>query len=387
MWTCRFILVIASILLLSGCAYAPGQYMEQEPSRPSKLASLLGTTSQPDEQDPPPPNAVIAITPELLAQQKRAALADAGPRLDPFTRPSKTYTIGPADVLNVVVWDHPELALAPAGAASTAGGEAMGQSTVGNGYNVSLDGFIQIPYAGNIRVVGLTESEARDLITGRLSKYLKQPQVTVRIQSYRSGRIYVDGEVRTPGLLALNDVPMTLPEALARAGGLTPDGDRASIAITHDGQTTLVNLTRLAQTGTNPSSLLLSPGDMVYVLSRVDSPVYVLGEVSRQMTLYLRHGRLTLSQALGEAGGVNPGTGNPGQIYVIRPTQAEKPEIFHLDAKTPSTYALAAGFQLKANDVVFVDPVPLVRWNRVISLILPSAQAASTTAYTATLKP
>ena len=53
------------------------------------------------------------------------------------------------------------------------------------------------------------------------------------------------------------------------------------------------------------------------------------------------------------------------------------PEIYHLDANSPAAYALAEGFELQSRDVVFVDPVALVQWNRVISLILPSSQVAN----------
>jgi len=55
------------------------------------------------------------------------------------------------------------------------------------------------------------------------------------------------------------------------------------------------------------------------------------------------------------------------------------PEIYHLDANSPTAYALAEGFELKSRDVVFVDPASLVLWNRVISLILPSAAVVNTT--------
>src|SRR5690606_41459730 len=60
------------------------------------------------------------------------------------------------------------------------------------------EGRVQFPYVGAIALGGLTEYEARDLLTQRLAKYIKDPQVTVRVQSYRSGRVYIDGEVRTP---------------------------------------------------------------------------------------------------------------------------------------------------------------------------------------------
>ena len=284
---------------------------------------------------------------------------------------AKPYQIGPGDVLNIVVWDHPELAIAPAG--SSLATDASSLSPVGNGYNVSPAGLIQFPYVGNLKLGGLTEFEARDLLVQRLSKFFKEPQVTVRIQSYRSGRVYIDGEVRTPGLQAVNDIPMTLLEAINRAGGFTALADRSSLAISRNGTTTPINLQQLTELGVNPSSILLGGGDMVRVLSKEEAKVYVLGEVTRPMALVLRNGRLTLNEALGEAGGVSTTSGDPRQVYVVRATADDKPEIFHLDASSPVAYALAEGFALKSRDVVYVDPVPLVLWSRVINLILPSA--------------
>ena len=120
---------------------------------------------------------------------------------------------------------------------------------------------------------------------------------------------------------------------------------------------------------------MLGDGDMVRVLSRDESKVFVMGEVIRPIAQPLRNGRLTLNEALGEAGGVNPVSGDPRQIYVVRNDATGRPEIYHLDAGTPAAYALAEGFELKSRDVVYVDPVSLVRWNRVMGLILPTAQA------------
>jgi polysaccharide biosynthesis/export protein len=201
----------------------------------------------------------------------------------------------------------------------------------------------------------------------------------VRIQSYRSGRVYVDGEVRSPGLQAINDIPMTLPEAINRAGGFTATADRSTLAISRNGTTTTVNMQQLTAVGVNPSAILLSPGDLLRVLGRDESKVYVMGEVTRPVAQTLRNGRLTLNEALGEAGGVSTATGDPRQIYVVRAVPEKQSEIFHLDASSPTAYALAEGFELQSRDVVYVDPAALVRWNRVISLILPSAAVVNTT--------
>jgi polysaccharide biosynthesis/export protein len=98
--------------------------------------------------------------------------------------------------------------------------------------------------------------------------------------------------------------------------------------------------------------------------------------VNVQAPILMRNGNLSLNEALNEAGGVNLNLANPRQIYVIR-NETNGLSIFHLDARTPTAIAMADGFALRPKDVVYVDPVPLVQWNRVLSLILPTATTAT----------
>lgn len=391
----RWPALVLSAVWLSGCSYAPGLSIGKglQTAEPSGNPYSITTkrTSAPSATrvgelavsgEPAPSGALLSITSDLIRQQR--ALKKTGPGADVerlFGQPV-AYSIGAGDVVNIVVWNHPELVLAPAGSTLTT--DSSGLAAVGNGYNVSPDGLIQFPLIGNFKISGLTETQAAEQITRRLAKYINTPQVTLRVQAYRAGRVYVDGEVRTPGLQAINDIPMSLPEAISRAGGLTSAADRATVAISRNGITTRINLPQLTEQGINPSRIMLAAGDMVRVASRDDAKVYVMGEVSRPMALPLNNGRLTLNEALGESGGVNPVSGDPRQIYVVRSRKGDAstadatlPEIYHLNAKSPAAYALAEGFELQSRDVVFVDPVPLVLWNRVISLILPSAQAVA----------
>lgn len=370
----RRLALILFAVLLNGCAFAPGMYVGK--AKTSSSANWFSSDAD-TSADAPPPGQVIAITPTLIRQMRTQKSTDISPDVKKLFDFAKPYQIGPGDVLNIVVWDHPELSIAPA--ASNVTSDAGSLSTVGNGFNVNPAGLIQFPYAGTLNVGGLTEFEVRDMLAKHLAKYIKDPQVTVRIQAYRSGRVYIDGEVRTPGLQALNDIPMTLPEAIGRAGGVTALADRSAIAVTRGNSTAVVNLPQLIARGINPTSILLRNGDLVRVLGREEAKVFVMGEVLRPSTQTLRNGRLTLNEALGEAGGVSQISGDPRQIFVVRAANTEAPEIYHLDARSPTAFALAEGFELKARDVIYVDPVPLVRWNRVISLILPSAQAVTTT--------
>jgi polysaccharide export outer membrane protein len=325
--------------------------------------------------DAPPPGALLTITPELIRQQRALQKAELGADVQRLFGQARPYGIGPGDIVDVVVWNHPEVS-APAG------------------FNVSPEGLIQFPLLGTFKIAGLTENQARDQLTRRLAKFLTNPNLTVRVKEYRAGGVYMDGEVSKPGLQAINDIPMTLPEAIGRAGGLTGTADRTSVAVTRNGVTTLVNLPQLTELGVNPARIMLAAGDLVRVRHQDEGKVYVLGEVTRTSALPLRSGRLTLNEALGESGGVSSQSGDPRQIYVVRSRNGRQgstadagaagvtpttPEIYHLDASSPVAYALAEGFELRARDVVFVDPVPLVRWNRVISLILPSATGITAT--------
>lgn len=383
----RWPVLALALVWLSGCAYAPGMSMGTGMAAKDRQANPYSITAQRTTSEPgapagsgvdaPPPGALLSITPELIRQQRAGQPTDIGQDVKRLFGVAQPYQIGSGDVLNIVVWDHPELSITPAG--SSLATDASSLSPVGNGYNVSPAGLIQFPYVGNIKLGGLTEFEARELLTTRLAKYFKEPQVTVRIQSYRSGRVYIDGEVRTPGLQAVNDIPMTLLEAINRAGGFTATADRSTVAISRKGSTTLINLPQLTELGVNPSNILLSSGDMVRVPNREDAKVYVMGEVTRPLAQALRNGRLSLNEALGEAGGISTTSGDPRQIYVVRSVPDGQSEIFHLDASSPVAYALAEGFSLKPRDVVYVDPAPLVRWNRVISLVLPSASVINGT--------
>ena len=371
-------MALALALMLGGCALAPGLSMEAWRQGPGPMEALLEGRAQ----DAPPPGALIRITPDLVREQRAAqAKEDPTAGLAPFFTAPQPYRIGPADVVGITVWGHPEFSIGGGGAASGGGvANASGMGGAGGGgFTVGPDGNIPFPYLGEVQAAGRTEPELRAHLTTLLSRLLKNPQVSVSVQAFRSTRIYVDGEVRAPGQKFMDHVPMTLPEALSRAGGFTPSADRSAVLITRNLKTVRVNVDQLTARGVDPNRILLAHGDTVRVANFEDEKVYVLGEVSSPGGKPLRRGRLTLHQALGESVGVSPGSGDPRQVFVIRPTDPTQPQIFHLDVSNPLSLALAEGFELRDRDVVYVDPVPLVRWNRVISLILPSAQAVTVT--------
>jgi polysaccharide biosynthesis/export protein len=354
---CRLFALSVCILVLHGCAAGskPGFDYLESGQRQGELPADL-----------------IPITPNLVQSQRQAAPRAVSPEVAKFFGSPEPYTIGVSDIVAVIVYDHPEL-LPLSGQVISQQADPTG-ITSAPGFIVDSDGSIAFPHTGRVKIAGLTESEAGTAIASRISRVIKQPQVTVRISSFRSRRAYVDGEVRSPGTLVFTDVPMTLPEAINRAGGILPTGDRSFITLTRNKQTTTIDLLQLMDLGVNPNQILLQPNDLVTVRHRDESKVYVMGEILRPAGVQMFNGRLTLNQALGEAGGPNLNTANTTQIYVVRNTAQDKLTVYHLNAGSPTAMALAETFALRPRDVVYIDPVPLVNWNRVISLILPSAQ-------------
>lgn len=360
----------AAALLLHGCAVvtAPGFDFADSKTRTSVTLGQY----VPVDADQAPAGAITPITPALIQAEQRAK-----PRVIPndvarLMGEPKPYTLGPSDIILVVVYDHPEL-LPSAGTVIAQSADPTGISSA-PGFIIDSDGFVFFPYAGRIKVAGLTETQAAQLIADRIRYVIKDPQVTVRINSFRSRRAYVDGEVRTPGSQIFTDLPMTLPEAINRAGGVTPNGDRSNVTLTRGTHTSVIDLVELDDLGVNPNRIMLQNGDLVTVHNREERKVFVMGEILRPSALVMRNGRLTLNEALGEAGGPNLATANTDQIYVIRNNSDGSPLVYHLKAGNPTALALAETFNLRPRDVVYVDQVPLVQWNRIISLILPSAQ-------------
>jgi polysaccharide export outer membrane protein len=312
------------------------------------------------------------ITDELIQTEKRQREQRANVNISKLVvQHPAPYKIGPGDILSIVVWDHPELAgpLLPASAAVSDQGTPGVPSP---GFVLDHEGRVQFPYAGLLKLSGLTEEEARRLLATRLATYIAKPNVTLRIQAYRSKRIYIDGEVKAPGLQAINDIPMSLLEALNRAGGLLPTADQSRIVLERGDVRYNIDMRELVAKGINPGNVMLANGDVLRVTSRDESKVFVSGEVVTPKALTMHNGSLSLNEALGESGGISPLTGDARQVYVVR-KGIDGTHVYQLDARRSDALAMAEAFELHPKDLVYVAASPLANWHRSLSMIFPGA--------------
>ena len=367
----RVAISLAIAAMLSACSLVPGQHMVTPAALPVTTSDNGDVTS---DMQIPIKQIDLTLIRQIRAEQKNSTMAQA--QLNLFAKPSG-YKLGSGDVLQIVVWDHPELAAALGQPAQN-----TRPSDAAPGFVVDGDGNIQFPYVNHaIHAAGKTAEQVQREIYADLSKVFVKPQVTVRVASFRSSQVYVDGDVRAPGAQTINDIPMTLTEAISRSGGFAPTADQSRVTITRNGVAYPVNVAQMMKQGKNPADIMLQPGDMLHVDAREDNTVYVMGEVNKPSPVPpLRDGTLTLAEALAQAGQLNQETSNPKQLFVLRSTAGDTPVIYRLDARSPVSMLLANQFPLESKDIVYVDNSGLVRANRVLNLFLPAINAGLTAA-------
>ncbi len=212
------------------------------------------------------------------------------------------YVIGPQDVLMITVLDDPSLS---------------------GRYAVEADGDFTFPLIGRIKAGGLSTKDFEATLKKRLSPdFFKNPQVTVAVEQYRSQRVFISGEVRSPGSIPLTG-GMTLAEAMARAGSTMPSAS-GEIAIVRQKHPDPIQVTvKELETGNVKQNIELQDGDQIYV-RRAES-VYVFGEV-RNPGAYSVQKDTTVLQALALAGGATP-NGALSRIKIVRIENGKRVEV------------------------------------------------------------
>ena len=202
------------------------------------VAGLTGCNGVPGEDSgfaPKPPAA------------DNAELARVADKYLSATAPgSVTYLIGPQDVLDITVFQAPDLS-----------------KTV----LVANDGAINLPLVGQVPAAGKSPSELERDIERRLNaRFLKSAQVTITVKEYNSQRITVEGAVRSPGVFPWRGGE-TLMQVIARSGGLDSNlaSDNIVVFRTINGARTATRFDFSAIHNGTEADPRLAPGDVVAV--------------------------------------------------------------------------------------------------------------------------
>lgn len=223
-------LVPLPALLLSGCM---------------GLSVQLGD-SRPGGGDRTPVPAAAPDAPKDKPASEEAALASV---LETVEKDRATYRIGPADLLEISVYQEKDLE---------------------RKVRVSPDGVITMPLAGTVKVAGLGVADAEKAVTERLRRYLIAPQVSIFIAEYGNKQVYVLGEVAKPGSYPLpTEAGLTVIEAITLAGGFSqyaaPDRTRVIRKRPGGSANIPIDVSAVTKRGDKSKDIPLEPNDVVFV--------------------------------------------------------------------------------------------------------------------------
>ncbi len=249
---------------------------------------------------------ILTLTTALLSVELRAQ------------QPSVTdYVVGPQDVLTITSYDQADLS---------------------GKFTLEADGTFTYPLIGRMKAGGLTLRALEDSLKKRLKDegFFNNPQITIAVETYKSQRIFIVGEVRLPGAYPLSG-DMNLVEALARAGSTLPSASGEAIVVhpaapggsgpTLPDQDSTANAERVdlraMQNGVFTDNIVLRDGDTIFV-PRAES-VYVFGQVKNPGAYALQQKNTSVLQALSLAGGVTD-RGSTSRVRIVRIVDGEKKE-------------------------------------------------------------
>jgi polysaccharide export outer membrane protein len=347
-------------------------------------------------------------------------------RLPPAVNPAP-YTIGVGDGLRVATRGASDPADVLAGATIENG--------IRQEYIVRDDGAIAIPEVGPVQVAGLTLERAEAAIFERLIETGIDPTFSLEISTFNSQRASVGGDVGSPTLVPITLNTLDLGEAITAAGGLTVrEAEYASIRIYRDGSLYQIPLVDFFATADYQNIPVLA-GDAIFVdtsydldraieyyesqidiialrrndraaalneltteiniqrdaldeqrdnfLSRQElgaeerDYIYLAGEFTNQSRWPLPYAQVaSLADVIYENGGFPTATGDASQIYVLRasadPREFGAVTAWHLNASNAVAITLATRFEMRPNDIVFVEEQVITSWNRALNQLLPS---------------
>lgn len=273
------------------------------------------------------------------------------------------YRVGVGDVLNIIVWDHPELTL-PTGPSAN---QAI------PGFTVRADGKIFYPYVKEIHALGRSVAAIQKELSQKLAEFISDPQIEVKVAEYNSQKVVITGAVAKPGTMKVSNLPLTLIEAVNGVGGLAPGADSRKVSIQRHGRRYHVDLRALLEQGRAGYNPVLRGGDIVNVPPLDDNIAFVLGQVKTPGSLDLGLDGISLTEAITEKGGLDESRANPKGVFVFRSNPQNSGYIvYQLDAKTPLAFVLGTEFTLHPQDVVYVVSDPAAKWNDLIATLVPT---------------
>lgn len=267
--------------------------------------------------------------------------------------PKEAFRLGPGDVLEL---------------------EIIGDGTTRATTTVGADGKIYYYLLPGTSVSGLTLPETKALLEKQLLTYVRKPDLSITLRTVASKRVWVLGRLNTPGIFPLTS-PMTVVEAISRAGGLFTSrfsGTTEELADLHhsflirNGKPVAIDFNKLLREGDMSQNIYLQPDDYIYLPSALSKEVQILGAVKSPKPIGFMD-QVTLVSAISSAGGPDTGA-QLSHVAIVRGSLTQ-PDIAIVDLG-----AILAGKQpdvkLEPRDIVYVPTASFQSLSRYAGMIV-----------------
>ena len=357
----------AITLVLSGCVLAPGADLTPE--------HQLGGYK------------LVQINEQLVADTVPVQPIDYGAFKSQPGQPYQ-YHIGSHDILSIRVWNNPDLSTnqqvmsTPFSAKSSTVRDSNElirerQQVTPEGIEVQANGMIFYPFAGEVQAAGRTTREVRAELTKKLAKFVVDPQVSVRVQSFNSQKAQILGEVKFPRPIPITSTPLRVLDAIALAEGLKESADKVEAMLVRGDRRIIIDMGKLLDGDMGQNHLMLD-GDVLNIDNNRYRQIVILGEVNKPVAMPFDRRGMSLNDALVAASGISQSFANAKGVYILRNrTENNAPTIYQLNMQNATALLVADRFPLQARDVVYVDTAAVTRWNRVINQIVPTTNAVN----------
>ena len=262
------------------------------------------------------------------------------------------YILGPADSISLDLTDTDDL---------------------DGSYLIDQYGMIDLPFIGKIKLDNLTLNEAQNILMQVIQKFYKNPDLQIEITEFNSSKVYIVGAVRNQITINLDQKPIKLIEAAIQANFNPSAADKlygTKGLLRRDNKVYKINLSNAFKSTDEKENFYLKKDDVIFV-DRNSDAIHVFGEVSKP-GVYFPNMDYSLTELISTSG-LNQLTANAKKIYVIREKYDAflEVDVFQLDIRNPINLIAGRKFVLQEKDIIFVPPAEIVKWNRVISLLLP----------------
>lgn len=373
------VLVFFATLDLTACSIVPS-------SGPTR-AQIMDTGAEPATAGEVQNKAGIQIV-DITADVARRLLADR--KTTDFSavfgdQASFSQHFGAGDALEISVWESPPATLFASGSGDGDSGSAA-RATVLPVQTIDANGFIDVPFVGQVKASGKSPTELSQYIVQKLKGKANQPQVIIRRVKNATSYVTVVGDVTNSSRMELSAAGERVLDALASVGGVRQPVDKTTIQVTRGGSVETLPLQNIIR---DPKqNVRLRAGDVVTALFEPMS-FTVLGASGKNDEVNFEAQGISLAQALARSGGLNDSRSDPRGVFIFRfeskgaldwpnqPVQVtpedKVPVVYRLNLKDPASFFVAQSFPIDNKDLVFVSNAPVAELQKFLNLIFSIA--------------